>query len=199
MYAYINGILTESDNQYVVVEANGIGYQIYVPGSVLNNLPSKGDRVKLFTYLHLREDCQELYGFLNKDEKQFFEKLISVSGVGPKAALAMLSAFSAGQLAMAIITGDSKSLCSVPGIGKKTAERVILELKDKIDNDIIRPQESMTIASRRWNTEQMEALQALQALGYPASEAERALAGLEGKDASALIRQALKNLDNSGR
>ena len=199
MYAYIQGILEEVENQRVVVEANGIGYLIFVPNSILHRLPPRGERIKLYTCFYLREDSQELYGFLEKEEKQFFEKLITVSGVGPKAALGMLSAFTGRQLAIAIVTGDRQLLCTAPGVGKKTAERIILELKDKIDREAIVSQDSVPSSAAQWNGERMEALQALQALGYPAMEAERALTGLEGKDPSELVRLALKNMDSRGR
>ena len=198
MYAYIRGILEEVDNQRVVVEANGVGYLIFVPNSVLHRLPPTGERIRLFTHFHLREDTQELYGFLEQEEKRFFEKLITVSGVGPKAALGMLSAFSARQLATAIVTGDRKLLCTVPGIGKKTAERILLELKDKIDQDVLTAGGAAPTPTVRWNEERMEALEALQALGYPAAEAEHALAGVQSGDPSELVRLALKNMDHRG-
>ncbi|HHU48995.1 MAG: Holliday junction branch migration protein RuvA [Caldicoprobacterales bacterium] len=199
MYAYISGILKEVDSQQVIVEANGIGYRIFVPGLILQRLPSRGSKVKLYTYLHLREDCQYLYGFLSVEEKEFFEKLITVSGVGPKAAMGMLSALSVNRLALAILSGDRKALCTAPGIGKKTAERIILELKDKIEKDKISLPDTALSSSNRWTNERMEALEALQVLGYGAAEAENALSGLEENDASTLIRLALKNLDNRGR
>lgn len=199
MYAYISGTLEELDSQQAVVDVNGIGYRIFVPGSIIQRMPSKGSRVKLFTYLHLREDCQDLYGFLEKEEKQFFEKLITVSGVGPKAALGMLSTHPVSQLALAIVTGDRNTLCAAPGIGKKTADRIILELKDKIDKDAISLPDTGFSSGRLWSNERMEALEALQALGYPAVEAKRALSGLEEQDVSALIRLALKKLDNRRR
>jgi Holliday junction DNA helicase RuvA len=199
MYAYIHGILDEVENQRVVIDANGVGYLIFVPNSILHRLPPRGEKVKLFTFFYQREDSQELYGFLEKEEKQFFEKLITVSGVGPKAALNMLSAFTGRQLAVAIVTGDRRLLCTAPGIGKKTAERIILELKDKIDNEAITSQGETPVPITRWNNERMEALEALQALGYPAAEAERALAGLEEKDPSELVRLALKNIGNRAR
>lgn len=194
MYAYISGILEELDSKQVVIEANGIGYRIFVPGSVLQRLPSPGERTKLYTYLNIREDCQELYGFLEKGEQRFFEKLITVSGIGPKAAMSMLSTHTVHQLAMAIATGDRKTLCQAPGIGKKTAERIILELQDKIDKDSIQIPNSKVPISNRWTNERMEALEALQTLGYSAAEAENALAGLEERDSTTLIRMALKNL-----
>jgi Holliday junction DNA helicase RuvA len=199
MYAYIQGILDEVENQRVVIDANGVGYLIFVPNSILHRLPPRGEKVKLFTFFYQREDSQELYGFLEKEEKQFFEKLITVSGVGPKAALNMLSVLTSRQLAVAIVTGDRKLLCTAPGVGKKTAERIILELKDKIDNEAIASQGAAPDPIPRLNSERMEALEALQALGYPAAEAERALAGLESKDPSELIRLALKNMDNRMR
>jgi Holliday junction DNA helicase RuvA len=199
MYAYIYGTLEEVDSQQVVIEANGIGYHIFVPGLILQKLPSKGSKVKLYTYMHLREDCQELYGFLEKEEKIFFEKLITVSGVGPKAAIGMLSTLTVNQLALAILTGDRKTLCKAPGIGKKTADRIILEMKDKIDKDAMSFSDTASASPGSWSNERMEAFQALQALGYGAAEAESALAGLEEKDASALIRLALRKLDNPGR
>ncbi len=198
MYAYIRGILEEVDNQRVVVEANGVGYLIFVPNSVLHRLPPTGERIRLFTHFHLREDTQELYGFLEQEEKRFFEKLITVSGVGPKAALGMLSAFSARQLATAIVTGDRKLLCTAPGIGKKTAERILLELKDKIDQDVLAEGGTASVPTVQWNEERMEALEALQALGYPAAEAEHALAGVQSGDPSELVRLALKNMDHRG-
>ena len=129
MYAYISGMLEEFESQNVVIEANGVGYRIFVPGSILQRLPSLGEKTKLYTYLNIREDAQELYGFLEKEEKQFFEKLITVTGIGPKVALGMLSVHSVQQLAIAMATGDRQALCRAPGIGKNTAEGSILELQ----------------------------------------------------------------------
>lgn len=198
MYAYIKGLFAEAGNQHVVLEANGIGYLLYVPNTVISGLPQQGDVIKLFTYMHLREDIQELYGFSDKEDKLFFEKLISVSGVGPKVALNMLSAYSRVQLATAIMTGDSKLLSTVPGIGKKTAERIILELKDKLDKAALVAQAGSDFPAVQGSIH-FEALEALQGLGYSAADAENALRGLEGNDASELIRLALKNLDNRNR
>ena len=119
MYAYISGILKEVDSQQVIVEANGIGYRIFVPGLILQRLPSRGSKVKLYTYLHLREDCQYLYGFLSVEEKEFFEKLITVSGVGPKAAMGMLSALSVNRLPSAILSGIVKHSALLPASERK--------------------------------------------------------------------------------
>ena len=122
MYAYIYGTLEEVDSQQVVIEANGIGYHIFVPGLILQKLPSKGSKVKLYTYMHLRRLSGTVW-FPGKRGKNLFEKLITVSGVGPKAAMGMLSTLTVNQLALAILTGDRKTLCKAPGIGKKTADR----------------------------------------------------------------------------
>ncbi|MBE3101633.1 MAG: Holliday junction branch migration protein RuvA [Firmicutes bacterium] len=197
MYAYIHGILDEVENQRVILDVHGIGYTVSVPTSIIPKLPPLGDKVKLFTYFHIKEDGQELYGFIEKEEKLFFEKLIKVSGIGPKVALGMLSAFSSKKLAIAIVTSDIKLLCTAPGIGKKTAERLILELKDKVGNEAIYAH--MPMEHSAFSNERLEALEALQALGYPAVDAERALVGLDATDPSILVRLALKNMGNRGR
>jgi Holliday junction DNA helicase RuvA len=133
MYAYIHGILDEVENQRVVIDANGVGYLIFDPNSILHRLPSRGEKVKLFTFFYQREDNQELYGFLEKEEKQFFEKLITVSGVGPKAALNMLSAFTGRQLAVAIITGDRRLVVRAMHISPEVANKeTVEELTDEL-------------------------------------------------------------------
>ncbi len=198
MYAYIKGTLAEVGNQQVILEAHGIGYLIYVPNTVITDLPRQGEAAKLYTYMHLREDAQELYGFIDEEDKLFFDKLISVSGIGPKVALNMLSSYSRAQLAMAILTGDSRLLSTVPGVGKKTADRIILELKDKLDKAALAEKAGEGLPTARGSI-YFEALEALQGLGYSAADAEDALRGLEGKDASDLIRQALRSLDNRNR
>jgi len=131
MFAYIKGRLEEIYSKKVVIDAGGIGYEITVPTSLISKLPEKGSVVKLYTYFYVREDAQELYGFYEREDKSIFEKLITVSGIGPKVAMALLSNLSASQLALAIVTGDLKTLCSAPGVGKKTAQRMVLELKEK--------------------------------------------------------------------
>lgn len=197
MYAYIKGSLAEIEDQAVVIETNGIGYLISVPGSVIARLPQQGESLKLYTYMHLREDIQDLYGFIEKEERAFFMKLISVSGIGPRVALNMLSAFDSRQLATAILTSDSKLLATIPGIGKKTAERLILELKDKVDKTLLDLRSPSGPIPR--GSSFFEAMEALQGLGYSAIDAERALQGVEGQDAGELIKEALKNLDNRKR
>lgn len=196
MFAYIKGIFEEIENNQVVIDVNGVGYSIMVPESVIPKLPQIGEALKLYTYFQVREDGQELYGFLNKKEKQLFEKLLTVTGIGPKVATGILSVLSPEQVATAIITGDEKTLCSAPGIGKKSAQRLILELKDKLDNSFITLPQTSRVAPV--SSDKMEALQALSSLGYQQFEAERALSGIDRSitDTSDLIRLALKNLDS---
>ncbi len=199
MFAYISGELAEIQNQRVVIDVHGLGYSIAVPNSILSRLPAQGAQVKLYTYLQIREDGQELYGFLDREEKALFEKLLTVTGIGPKVAIGMLSALTPNQLALAILTGDIKVLSSAPGIGKKTAQRLVLELKDKMDPGSAFLQGAMPAAFVIGD--RAEAMEALMGLGYAASDAERALAGIdEGeKDVSRLVTLALKNLDTRRR
>ena len=198
MFAYIRGRLEEIHTNKVVIDVGGIGYEITVPSSLISKLPEQGSVVKLYTYLNVREDVQELYGFYGKEDKSIFEKLITVSGIGPKVAMGILSTLSASQLAVAIVTGDIKTLCTAPGVGKKTAQRIVLELKEKIDKEeIIQPPEPEMPSAAQDHTH--EVVQALIALGYNSSEAMEALSSIEDKnqDVSTLIRLALKALDKS--
>lgn len=196
MFAYIKGSLEEVYSNKVVVDVGGIGYEIIVPSSLISKLPEQGSIVKLYTYFNVREDAQELYGFYGKEDKNIFEKLITVSGIGPKVAIGLLSALSASQLAAAIVTGDIKTLCTAPGIGKKTAQRIVLELKEKIDKEEIAQRSEVEIPSTA-NDNSHEVVQALIALGYKSSEAMEAIASIEDKnqDVSTLIRLCLKALD----
>ena len=132
MIQYIHGTLCEISDGMIIVEAGGIGYGINVPSSVIGELPAVGTEVRIYTYYSVKEDSQSLFGFLYKEDREMFVQLIGVNGIGPKGALAILSALKPDDLRMAIITGDAKAISSAQGIGKKTAERVILDLKDKI-------------------------------------------------------------------
>lgn len=196
MYSYIKGSLEEVHPQRVVVEAGGIGYEIKVAQSLVSRLPEKGNMVKLHTYFNVREDAQELYGFLDREEKTIFEKLITVSGIGPKVAMAILSSLSPTQIALAIVTNDIKTLCTAPGVGKKTAQRMILELKEKIDQEALVGQADsgfdLNIVDQN-----NEVIEALVALGYQPQEAKKALNSIEDKDqdVSTLIRLCLKMMD----
>ena len=132
MYSYIRGELAEINPDHIVIDVGGIGYMVYISGHTFEYLPSIGQQIKVHTYLHIREDAMILYGFLTKDDLDMFIKLIGVSGIGPKGGLAVLSVLSADDLRFAILAGDAKAIAKAPGVGAKTAQRVILELKDKM-------------------------------------------------------------------
>ncbi|MFO7153979.1 MAG: Holliday junction branch migration protein RuvA [Caldicoprobacter oshimai] len=197
MFAYLKGMLVEVGPQHVVLDVQGVGFYIIVPSSVVSKLPSRGNDVKLYVHLNVRQDGMELYGFLNREDKLLFEKLISVSGIGPKAAISMLSTLSSTQLALAIATGDVKALSAAPGIGKKTAQRVILELREKIDKEVVESSPMVADEVVAAQGIEKEALQALMALGYQAFEAQRAvdLVKDQAQDTATLVKLALKALD----
>lgn len=171
MIASLQGKLESMGSNWAVINVTGIGFQVFMPTSTLSTLGSLGREVHLHTNLVLREDSVTLYGFASAEELSLFQTLLSVSGVGPKLALAMLSAMSVEQATMAIATGSVELLRTVPGIGKKTAERLILELKDKIGAGLIT---TMTPLAQ----ENADVLAALTSLGYSVSEASRAVASL---------------------
>lgn len=195
MYYYIKGIFIQKYENFIVVEAGGIGYRIYTPASVLDNLPPQGKEVCLFTHFHVREDTQDLYGFLTEEEKNLFLQLLSVSGVGPKVALAILSVNTTASFAMAVITNDVKTITKAPGVGPKVAQRIILELRDKMKTvDAAPDQETAQVLLQNEN-ERSEAVSALIVLGYPASEAKKTVASLpQDLGTEDLIREALKKL-----
>lgn len=132
MISYIRGPLEEKREDSVVVEAGNIGYRIFIPSSVLGELPGLGEEVKIYTYFSVREDGMSLYGFLSKQDLEMFRQLIGVNGVGPKSALGILSALKPDVLRMAVLSGDAKAISKAPGVGAKTAQRIILDLKDKV-------------------------------------------------------------------
>ncbi|OGO20978.1 MAG: Holliday junction DNA helicase RuvA [Chloroflexi bacterium RBG_16_50_9] len=172
MIASLQGKLESLGSDRAIVNVGGIGFQVYMPTSSLSTLGATGKEVKLYTHLHLREDNVSLYGFTTADELRLFQTLITVSGIGPKLALAMLSSLSVEQIITAIATASADILAMTPGIGKKTAARIILELKEKIGAGwVITPTTQLT----RENT---EVLAALTSLGYTAAEAARAVATL---------------------
>ena len=202
MYAYIKGTLEETGEDYIVVEAGGIGYQIFTTGQTFQYLPSMGEEVKVYTYLHVREDAMILFGFLTKDDLFVFRLLLGVSGIGPKGGLAVLSVMSADDLRFAIMSGDARMIATAPGIGKKTAERVILDLRDKIsmeDTMIHRRMTEQTAQDSFADDNQIrtEAVEALTALGYSAQEALQAVKKVvisEEMDVEAVLKAALKNM-----
>lgn len=195
MYAYITGTIEEADLNGVVIDNNGIGYYIQCPSNVMNSV-SVGQNSKVFTYQHVREDAIILYGFLTKEDRTMFLRLISVSGIGPKIALQVLSSLTASDLAVILVGGDANALTKVPGIGKKTAQRIILELREKVDND-----ELVTSTIQRGTVPQStmisDAIYALAALGYSSQEASKAVESVarDCKDTESIIRAVLKSLD----
>ena len=201
MYAYIKGTLEEVTEDAVIVEAGGIGYNIKVSTTTADLLPGIGSEVKIYTYTLVREDAFSLYGFLTRDDLDIFKKLITVSGIGPKGGLAILSVMSADALRFAVMAGDSKAIAKAPGIGAKTAERVILDLRDKISvEDTLRSvgntgDAAGVAAGTADNMMKREAIEALVALGYSASDATAAVKKVEiGEDATSesILKMALK-------
>lgn len=182
MIGYIKGILAEISEDAVVLECNSIGYNIRTTGLVLESLPSVGEEIKLYTYMHVREDAISLFGFLSKDELEVFKMLLTVSSVGPKGALGILSVLSCSDLRIAVHSQDSKAIAKAPGIGAKTAQRIIIDLKDKLkleDAWELEETDSPVPASASGNTVQKEAIEALSALGYGVSEATAAVRKVE--------------------
>lgn len=184
MIHFVKGVLDTVGENLIVVENQGIGFEIMVPMSVLSVLPPTGSEIKIYTYMHVREDCQQLYGFLTKDELAMFKLLITVSGIGPKGALGILSVMDADGLRFAILADDAKSISKAPGIGAKTASKLILELKDKIDfEDAVegvldkgqRAAEGGSTGRLDGGVAANEAIQALTALGYTSTEAVKAV------------------------
>lgn len=203
MVSYIKGELAGVTEEKAIIEAGGIGYGIYMPGKDLAQLPGIGEQLKVHTYLNVREDAMQLFGFLTGDELEVFRLLITVNGIGPKGGLGILSALSADELRFAVMAGDVKAITAAPGIGKKTAERLILDLKDKLKmEDILerQPEEADLRSGTVGNDVQTEAVEALVSLGYGSAESLRAVreAVKENQEtelgAEALLKIALKKM-----
>lgn len=197
MYAFIKGTFVENEDDNVVVEANGIGYNIKMPSSAFNMLPPKGSEIKVYTYTSVREDAIWLYGFLTRDDLKLFKLLITVSGIGPKGALGVLSGLSSENIRFAIISGDSKALSKCPGIGAKSAQRIILELKDKIagaEVEAALTEGSAVTSMPKGNMN--DAIEALTALGYSRTEASHvvSISGTEDMSVEDILKAALKHI-----
>ena len=200
MISYVKGALAEKSGDRIVVEAGPVGLGIYVPLSVLEVLPPLGEEVKIYTYLQVREDDLSLYGFLNRQDLDMFRRLIGVNGIGPKGALGILSALSPDDLRLAILTGDAKAISKAPGVGAKTAQRIILDLKEKVSAE--EKLASVSDTEERTSVPLMqeagrEAATALVALGYSNLEASKAVKNVqitEDMDAEAVLRASLKYL-----
>lgn len=197
MFAYIKGVVEEIAEDSIVLDHDGIGYFIYVPSTVLSQLPGKGVEVKIHTYFQVKEDGFSLFGFLSKEELELFKLLISVNGIGPKAGISILSVLSAEDLRFAIVSEDDKAIAQAPGVGKKTAQRVIIDLKDKID--FVGAVESKLDAGEKnaISGARNDAILALSSLGYSQTESYKAVAEIENADemdVESIIKEALKKL-----
>ncbi|MEN8904792.1 MAG: Holliday junction branch migration protein RuvA [Clostridiales bacterium] len=199
MFAYISGILDHKNKDYVVVDVSGVGYKIYTSMNSLCNLDSD-EKVKMYTYIHIREDILDIYGFSTKEELGIFELLISVSGVGPKAAISVLSTTNPSKFSLAVINNDIKILTAAQGIGKKIAQRIILELQDKISKEhleyinTIQSENSDILINKKDFAK--EAVSALMVLGYSPAESNKLVSKVFSDDKSVenLIKDALKLL-----
>ena len=200
MYAYIKGSLEEKTKDSIVVETSGIGYKIFVSEQTMEKLGELGEKVKIYTHYHVREDSISLYGFLSNEELKMFELLIQVSGIGAKTAIAMLSKITPSEFALAVISNDIKTLTTIPGIGSKSAQRIVLELKDKLKTEDAISKEELSEKSSTANNENVEeAIQALQILGYNKGEIKKVIEKLKVKDSSTeeIIKLALKQLSRT--
>lgn len=205
MISFVNGLLADVDTDQVVIDVGGIGYQIFVSLSTLDMLPAIGESLKLYTFMSVKEDGVSLFGFPEKDDLKIFKLLITVSGIGPKGALSVLSTLSPDDLRFAILAGDSKAISRAPGVGKKTAERIVLDLHDKISNDDITGNTgnsgSVSSLSDTDNETRNEAVQALIALGYNSVDSLKAVRKVIQSDeyksnmaTEDLLRYALKEI-----
>ena len=197
MFYYVNGTVAEIEAGLAVIDCSGVGYACATTNYTLSQL-KKGERAKLYTYLNVREDAMELFGFASQSELRSFKMLIGVSGVGPKAALSILSSTTPQQLSMAVVMGDEKALTAAPGIGKRIAQRIILELKDKLikEQGGFEAGSGAAVAMPAQNNKAGEAAAALAVLGYGSQEIAAALKGID-MDALPLeeiIRQSLKKM-----
>lgn len=200
MITYIRGELITIEEDKVIVDVGGVGFGIFMPGTAMNLLPAIGEEVRLHTYMNVREDAMQLFGFLTRDDLKVFKLLIGVSGIGPKGGLSILSQLSPDDLRFAVMASDAKAIAAAPGIGKKTAEKLIIELKDKlsIEDVLNKVSETETVTvSNSTNEIQAEAVQALVALGYGSAEAMKAVKKVqldENATVETVLKQALKNM-----
>ena len=205
MIAYVKGTLEYIFENEIIVESGGIGYKIMVSASVIDGLPHTGDRVCIHTYMNVKEDAMQLFGFLDRDDLSMFEKLIKVNGIGPKGALGILSVMTPDDLRFAILSEDVKAISGAPGIGAKTAGKVILELKDKVDLEDAFEKKLQNVnnkadackAGDEVSSMINEAVAALVALGYSKSEATRGVRSVEiteDMDVSKLLKEGLKRI-----
>jgi Holliday junction DNA helicase RuvA len=206
LIAYVNGILENLEEGNAVIDVNGIGVNVNISGSTMDRMPGIGEMVKLYTYTNVKEDAFTLFGFLSRDELNLFKMLITVNGIGPKGGLSILSVMTPDDLRFAIMAGDSKSLAKAPGIGKKTAERITLELRDKLkvsEDELLGGGSTVSgdaLVSEGDNSARDEAVAALVALGYNSADAMKAVRKVlasdkaAGEDTEKLLKLALKEM-----
>ena len=200
MIAFVKGNLADVESDRVIIDVGGIGYNVFVSSYTIGRLPLEGNVVKLYTYLNVKEDLMQLYGFLTKDELRIFKLLIGVNGIGPKGGLGILSYLTPDDLRFAVMANDVKAISAAPGIGKKTAEKLILELKDQLGT--IETTEAVDVERTTGNFTpskemQTEAVQALIALGYGSTEALRAVTNVmtdQEESVEEILKKALKFL-----
>lgn len=196
MIGFVKGEIAYFEEDKVVLDVNGIGMNVYASSQTLSNLGSVGQQAVLYTHLNVKEDAMTLYGFLTKEDLKIFRLLITVNGIGPKGALSILNAITPEELRFAILAGDSKTIAKAPGIGAKTASRVILDLKDKLSvEEAFEAKLNHPVAKSENDTAKSEAIEALTALGYSSSEALKAVNQVEHGDeldVEALLKAALK-------
>lgn len=204
MIAYLKGEVVEIEEDKLILESGTIGYNISMPASALDGTLRPGQEVKIHTHLHVREDAMQLYGFLTRDDLKMFRMLLGVSGIGPKAALGILSGLSADELRFAVLSDDVKTISRAPGVGKKTAQKMILELKDKLDlqeafdTKTMHVQDASQAETGDLADARKEAVQALTALGYSGSEALRAVKQVDmspDMNVEEILKQALKKMN----
>ncbi len=196
MYAYISGKIADKANNYVVIDNGGMGYKIFMSPSVIEKLPDVGEFQKIHTYYYVREDVISLYGFLTNEELRMFELLLSVSGIGAKSAIQILSSITPSSFALAVISNDVSKIVKIPGIGSKTAARIILELKDKLKTEQAISKNEQVKEAIHESEKDTEAVVALQVLGYTRKEIEKALEKFETQNLTVeeIIRKALSIL-----
>ena len=196
MFAHFDGIVADKTADSIVLDVNGVGYLLLVSGATLSMAPAVGERMKLYASLNVREDAMELFGFYSREEKAMYERLKGVSGVGSRTALQILSAMSVRDLSLALVAGDAGALTRVPGIGKKTAQRLVLELKDKVEDSQLTGSGAGVSPKSASAGPEGETVAALVALGYSASEAAKAVSRVAGQTdkVDELIFLALKGL-----
>ena len=203
MISFIKGYVAETTENSVILETDSIGYEIFMTGTAIEETSRMQDKIKIYTYFHVREDTMQLYGFLSRDDLEMFRLLLNVYGIGPKAAMGVLAAITADELRFAVLSDDVKTISRAPGIGKKTAQKLILELKDKLkledafEKKLDHQEENLSLADTSLRDSRQEAVEALTALGYSSTDALRAVRQVSeetGEDVEAILKAALKQL-----